>query len=99
MSSNVYAVRTNTSLGFDQSDSLPGLLPASRLVAEVGVVPPDLDARATDGALEQVADALLEHFVGRQSDGVLQAFGLQNLVDLGVGKGGIGAERGSKRAR
>ena len=35
---------------------------------------------------------LLQNAVGRQPDRVLVAFGLQELVDLGVGKGGIGAE-------
>ena len=48
--------------------------------------------RTTNRALEQVADPLLQDAVGRQPDRVLVAFGLQELVDLGVGKGGIGAE-------
>jgi hypothetical protein len=34
----------------------------------------------------------VQHFVGRQPDGVLEAFSLQKLVDLRVRKGGIGAE-------
>lgn len=43
-------------------------------------------------ALEQIADTLLQNAVARQPDRVLVAFGLQELVDLGVGKSGIGAE-------
>ena len=48
--------------------------------------------RPTNRTLEKVADALLQQTVGRQPDRVLVVFGLQELVDLGVGKGGIGAE-------
>ena len=47
---------------------------------------------ATNRALEQIADTLLQNAIGRQPDRVLVAFGRQELVDLGVGKGGIGAE-------
>src|SRR5258708_7941029 len=39
-----------------------------------------------------MADTLLQNTIGRQPDRVLVVFGLQELVDLGVGKGGIGAE-------
>jgi hypothetical protein len=39
-----------------------------------------------------MADTLLQNTIGRQPARVLVAFGLQELVDLGVGKGGIGAE-------
>ena len=46
--------------------------------------------------LEQVADPVLKNPIGRQPDRVLVAFGLQELVDLGVGKGGIGAEVAAK---
>jgi hypothetical protein len=67
-------------LGHDVARHLPALRP----VAEAGVIPPDLDRRTANGALEQVADAFLEHAVGRQPDRVLEA--------LRVGKGGIGAE-------
>lgn len=41
---------------------------------------------------EQIRDPLLKDLIGRQSDRILEAFGLQELVDLGVRKGGIGAE-------
>ncbi len=39
-----------------------------------------------------MADPVLQDSVRRQPDRILVAFGLQELVDLGVGKGGIGAE-------
>jgi hypothetical protein len=44
------------------------------------------------GALEQIADTLLQDAVRRQPDRVLVTFSFQKLIDLGVGKGGIGAE-------
>ena len=72
--------------------------PALGLIAEAGVVSPDRDRRATNRALEKVADALLQQAVGRQPDRILVAFGLQELVDLGVGKGGIGAEVAAEAA-
>ena len=48
--------------------------------------------RAADRALEQMGDAFLKHLIGRQPDRVLVALGLQELVDLGVREGGIGAK-------
>ena len=53
---------------------------------------------ATNRALEQIADTLLQNAIGRQPDRVLVAFGRQELVDLGVGKGGIGAEVAAEAA-
>lgn len=66
--------------------------PALRLIAEAGVVSPDCDRPPVNGTLEKVADTLLQDAVRRQPARVLLAFGPQELVDLGVGKGGIGAE-------
>jgi hypothetical protein len=63
-----------------------------RLIAEVGVVPSHLARRTTDRALEQVADLLLKNLIGRQPDRILELFVLQELVDLRVRKGGIGAK-------
>src|SRR5665811_2448463 len=67
-------------------------LPALRLITEAGVVPSDLARRTANRALEQVADPLLKNLIGRQPDRVLVAFGLLELVDLRVRKGGIGAK-------
>ena len=39
-----------------------------------------------------MADAFLQHAVGRQPDRVIEALGFQELVNLRVCKGGIGAE-------
>jgi hypothetical protein len=39
-----------------------------------------------------MADPPLQHLVGRQADRVADAFLLQQLVDLGLGERGIGAE-------
>src|SRR5580704_14672594 len=75
-------------LGHDAARHLPTLRP----VAEAGVVAPDLDRRTADGTLEQVADAFLQHTVGRQPDRVVEALGFQELVNLGVCKSGIGAK-------
>jgi hypothetical protein len=47
---------------------------------------------ATDWSLKQIPDLLLENLIGRQPDRVFESFGLQELVDLRVCEGGIGAE-------
>jgi hypothetical protein len=43
---------------------------------------------------QQVADPLLQDTIGRQADGVLDSLGLQQLVQLRLGEGRIGAEVG-----
>ena len=75
-------------LGHDPARCLPALRP----IAEVGVVPPNLDGRPADRAFEQMSDPLLQDVVGWQPDRILEAFGLQELLDLRVGEGGVGAE-------
>src|SRR6516225_9789410 len=67
-------------------------LPACRLIVEVGVEPSDLDGRTPDRALEQVADPVLQDAVRREPDRILDPLGFEELVDIGIGKGGIGAE-------
>ena len=67
-------------------------LPALRLIAEVGVKAADLMRRATDRAFERMSDPFLKNLIGRQADRVLVSFGFEELVDLGVSEGGIGAE-------
>ena len=39
-----------------------------------------------------MSDPLLQDVVGWQPDRILEAFGLQELLDLRVGEGGVGAE-------
>ncbi len=82
---------------FDLGDDPPGLVPGSGLIAEACKVTPHVVRRPADGALEQMADAVLQHLVGGKADGVLEALGLQELVDFGRGEGGIGAEVASDR--
>jgi hypothetical protein len=47
---------------------------------------------ATDGALEQVADAFLQDAVGWKPNCVFDSFAFEVLIDLGIGEAGIGAE-------
>ena len=37
---------------------------------------------SADGALQEMSDALLQHLVGGQPDGVEHAFGFEVVVDL-----------------
>jgi hypothetical protein len=67
-------------------------LPALCLIAKVGVVPADLARRTTNRALEQILDLLLKNLIGRQPDRVVVVFGLQELIDLWICKGRIGAK-------
>ena len=48
--------------------------------------------RAADWTPEQMGDAFLKNLIGRQADRILVPFGFEELVDLGVCEGGIGAE-------
>jgi hypothetical protein len=59
---------------------------------EAGVEAPGLDGRATDWLLKQIRDPLMENLIGGRPDRVFESFGLQELVDLRVREGGIGAE-------
>src|SRR6266404_157372 len=68
------------------------LLPALRLIAEVGEVAAHLVRRSTDRAYEQVSDLVLQDPVGRQPDRVAHTFGFEELVDLRAGKGRITPE-------
>src|SRR6266851_4969237 len=70
----------------------PRLLPTLRLIAEAGIIAAHLIRRSPDRALEQVSDFVLQDAVGRQPDHVTYAFGFKELVNLGVGEGGVAAE-------
>jgi hypothetical protein len=59
---------------------------------EAGVGHDRLLGWSTDRPLEELADPLLQDLIGRQPDGVANIFGLQQLVDLRLGEGCIGAE-------
>ena len=73
-------------------DDPAGLRPATGPIAEVRVIPTNFLRRPTDGALEQVRDAVVQHLVGRKPDGVLEAFRFQKLINLGRGEGGVTTE-------
>ncbi len=74
----------------DLGHHAPGPRPSLGLIAEAGVKDPNVVGRAADGTPQQVRDPLLQDRVGWQSDGVGVAFGFQELVDLGLGEGGVG---------
>jgi hypothetical protein len=73
-------------------DHPTGSGPALGLVVEAGVGHDRLLGWSTDRPLEELADPLLQDLIGRQPDGVANIFGLQQLVDLRLGEGCIGAE-------
>ena len=75
-------------LGHDPSR----LGPALGLVAEAGVEDLRPLRRAADGTGQQVSDPLLQDRVGRQADGVADALGFQQLVQLRLGEGRVAAE-------
>ena len=55
------------------------------------------DRGAADGALEQMADAVLEHSISRQADRVPEAFGFEELVNPGQCKRSISSEVAPKQ--
>ena len=66
--------------------------PALGLVGEAGEEHLRLLRRAADGPGQQVPDPLLQDRVGRQADGVADALGLEQLVELGLGERRVAAE-------
>src|SRR5262249_58279050 len=48
--------------------------------------------RSPNGTREQVPDLVLQHPIGRQPNRIAVALGFEELVNLGVGEGGIGSE-------
>src|SRR6195256_2237080 len=48
--------------------------------------------RATNGAFEQISDPVLQNPVARQTNRIFDPFGFEKLVDLGIGKAGVGSE-------
>ena len=66
------------------------------LVAEAGMKNSDMVGRPSDGADQQMCNVLLQHRVGRQSDGVAVTFSFQKIVNLRLGKGGVRSEVAAK---
>src|SRR5215469_2906717 len=75
-------------LGNDTAWLVPGRSPA----AEAGMIPAHLVRGTPDQALEQIADPLLQHLIGRKADRILDSLGFEELVDIGIGKSSIGAD-------
>src|SRR5262249_43088857 len=65
------------------------LRPASGLIAEISIEPPDFIWRSSDRTLQQVADPALQDLVGRKPDRIFDPLGFQKLVDLGHREGCI----------
>src|SRR5260370_1245498 len=81
-------VRMPLDLGYSQAR----LGSACRVIAEVGVVPTHLVRRSPDRTLEQIADPVLQHRVGGQTDRILDPLGFEVLVDARHRESGIGPE-------
>jgi hypothetical protein len=74
---------------FDLGDHPARLGPASGLIAEIGMEPPDFIWRSPDRTLEQVADPALQHLVGRKPDRIFDPLGFQEFVHFGHREGCI----------
>ena len=81
-----------TLMPLDLGHHTTGSRPALGLVVEAGEPDDRLLRRAADRPGQQVLNPPLQHLVGRQADRVANAFGLQQLVDLGLGERRVGAE-------
>ncbi len=62
------------------------------MVAEARMVTPHVVWRPAGRSLEKMGDAVLQYSVGGKADGILEALYLEELIDLGRGEGGNGAE-------
>jgi hypothetical protein len=61
----------------DFGDHPARLRPASGLIAEISIEPPDFIWRSSDRTLEQVADPALQDLVGRKPDRIFDPLGFQ----------------------
>src|ERR1700731_4927134 len=66
--------------------------PAPSLVGEARIGSAHIIGRAADWPFEQISDPLLQDAVCRQTYGIFDPFGFEKLVDLGIGKAGVGSE-------
>src|SRR5476649_1667854 len=74
----------------DLGDHPARLGPASRLIGEIGMEPAHIIGWAADWPLEQISDPPLQDEVFRQTYGVFDPFGFEELVDLEIRKAGVG---------
>src|SRR5207253_1281327 len=76
----------------DFGDYSARLGPACRLIGEIGMEPANLVRGSPDWPLEQIPDPPLQDGVFRQTYGVFDPFGFEELVDLWVCEAGIGSK-------
>ena len=69
-------------------------LPACRLITDVGVVAAHMERGTPDRVLKQGADPVLQNPIGRKPVCILDPLGVEEGVDLRIGKSGIGAVDG-----
>ncbi len=67
---------------FDLDDDTAFLVPRSGLIAEAGVIAPNMVRRTANGAGQQMGNASLENFVRFEADGIEEALGFQKLIDV-----------------
>jgi hypothetical protein len=77
---------------FDLGDHPARSRPASSLIGEARIGPAHIIRRTANGAFEQISDPFLQDAVYRQTYGVFDPFDFEKLVDLGIGKAGVGSE-------
>ncbi len=74
----------------DHDTTLP--VPASSLIAEVGVIAPHMVRRTADGSCEQTANAFLKNLIIWYADRVQEALGFKVIVNFRRGEGGVTSE-------
>jgi hypothetical protein len=78
---------------FDLGDHPARYRPASGLIGEARIGSAHVIRWAANGAVEQISDPFLQGAVCRQTYGIFDPFGFEKLVDLGIGKSGVGLPR------
>ena len=67
---------------FDLGNDTAFLVPRSGLIAEAGVIAPDMIGWTSDWARQQMGNTLLENRVRLEADGVEEALSFQELVNV-----------------
>ena len=75
-----------TGMPLDLGNDTTFLVPRSGLIAEAGVLAPDMVRRTASGTCQQMGDAFLENSVRFEADGVEEALGFQEFVDVRRGE-------------
>ena len=77
---------------FDLGNDTAFLVPRSGLIAEAGVIAPDMVRRTATRARQQMGNAPLENLIGFEADDVFVILGFQEFIKVRQGKGGIPSE-------